>query len=225
MNADVAMPGELGQHRFGNRPDAELQRGAVGNEPGHQPSDRLLGWPDLSGRQLERLAPGFDEEMRCQRRGQFRAVGPRRVRIDLSNDDAGLNGGLSRDVVGQGKAVAPAILSRRKLEECDVGPRLASGEGPAQPSVGRRDHAEPACSGERCGSAESAVCGEADSSGVIGMKGVGELRAQKNFERRQLILLLDQALGQGPRLAGSLAEDDAVSRANNAREIEFVYGR
>ena len=57
------------------------------------------------------------------------------------------------------------------------------------------------------------------------MEGVRELYAEKDLKRRQLVLLRDQTLGQGARLAGALTEDNAVSRANDAREIEFVDGQ
>ena len=57
------------------------------------------------------------------------------------------------------------------------------------------------------------------------MEGVRELYAEKDLKRLQLVLLRDQTLGQGARLAGALTEDNAVSRANDAREIEFVDGQ
>ena len=60
---------------------------------------------------------------------------------------------------------------------------------------------------------------------ALGMEGFRELYAEKDLKRRQGILLRNQTLGQGARLAGALTKDHAVSRANDAREIEFVDGQ
>lgn len=226
VNPDVAMSGKLRQHRVRNAPDPELQRGTIGNEACREPCDRQLGRSDLRRRQLYRLVPGRDKEVRHKVGRQLSAVRPGSVWIDLRDDDTRVMSSLGRDIVRERKAVAAsAAWWRRKLEQRDIGPSLAPREGLRQPSIVRRYDIEPARPGQGCGPANGTVARKVDSGGALGMERVRELDAEKDLKRRQRVLLRNQTLGQGARLAGALAENDVVSRANDAREIQFVDGQ
>ena len=113
--------GELRQHRVGDRADAELQRGAVGNELGHASCDRLLGRPDAARGQFDGPVPGLHENVRRQVRWQLGAVRPGSVRVDLGDDDPRVRGRLGSDVVGKGEAVGPS-QRWRELEQNHVEP-------------------------------------------------------------------------------------------------------
>lgn len=120
MDAEVAPVPQPGQDRLRQRPEPELKRGAVLDQPGDFGGNRALDRARRSRRWEERAPRRADDEVEVGLDEGALAMGPGRLVIDLGDHDArGVEGG-DKVFVRDAQAVAALFIGRRRLEEEDV---------------------------------------------------------------------------------------------------------
>ena len=219
VQAEVAMARERAKHRVRDRADAELQRRAVGDQPGDVRADLALHLADARDRIARQRPRRPHQRVDPETRRQLTAVHPRHALVDLRQHDprAGRRG--QRIAVRRADR-RHAVDRRRKREHHDVGLHRPGGEEPRELRVVARHDLEPPGAREAEVRRERAVARVAEPRRRIGRESVRIHRPDEDLDRAELRALRHQRLGERQRLGGTLRNGDGVAGTDEAGEVE-----
>ncbi len=218
VQPEVLVARELGQHRVRNLPDAQLQRGPVGNQPGDVAANLLGdGVLLLVGALQERLVHRHQpvHAAHVEERVPVRA---RHVRVDLGEQQRGRLHRRADDVHGHPQAHVPVRVRRAHLEQGHVHPDAVAADELGNLREEHGHEVRPALLHRlaRVGADEEG--GVAEAVLVLGLHVGGRAQRQQvdHLVVGQVLAPLHHGLHQGHGLGRSRADEDAPPRGNEA---------
>ena len=125
------------QHRLGDPADAQFQ----GTPVLHQRRDELADLPRhvvrLGRLELDQRRVGRDQDVQIVHTEETVAEGARHLRVDLSDDEAGVLGRALDDVYRDAQAAHPALVGRRHLDQRRIQRQFTGGEQAG--NIGEKD--------------------------------------------------------------------------------------
>ena len=219
VDAEIVLVRQHGEDGVGDIADAELERGAIGDQPFEVQGDvaHRLGHL-VAGRPLEQRLGVVDELVDLVDMNERVAERARHPLVDLGDDELGRFDRRLRDVDRDAQA-APAVLVRRT----DAHQRDVDAQSPRAKQGRHLGQKHGSVVGARLGHGLAHAVADEESVGAevvretrVGVGGDAEREHVDDFGVREVLAGADQRAGQRLRFAAGRTNEDAVAGPNLA---------
>ena len=221
MDAETPFAAERAGHRLGDRAEAQLDRRAVGDQPGDVVGDGAVDRPGRPRRQFDRRRGGRHQHIDRRRLDRRVAVGPRQFGVDLRDDQPRPADRRVQVLDAEPGIVSSGFVRAADLQQHDVDRQAATGDEARNiGNIGRHDVV--GAPGKKPPSGAGAAQGGDGDVRMTGGKAVAEGQRKEHAERRATFRLSIEQPGEEQRFGGRLGPADRLAAADQSAKIERI---